>query len=474
MNFIPDTKSTYYKAMHPKWAKISTLLQGEEAIKAAGKAYLPQLTGQTPAEYEAYKNRGSFFNAFAKTVEGLTGAVVRKEPSIETNPKVDELLGDVTLSSESIQEVIRVVIREVISFGYYGILVDMPPSENDVIPTDATPYFAMYPCTSILNFRTVQIGDEDKLVLLALQEFTSRENPENPLELIPVEHIRLMEIVEGKLMVRVFEKTKADKQGNDQWIQVGEDLFPKIKGKNLDFIPFVFFGCITNTPIPQAPPMNDLGNLNVKHWQVSVDYYHGLHYCGMPTPWAAGFGKSSELYIGAMKAWVSEDPQAKCGFLEFTGTGLTAMVTALDKLEKQMAVMGARMLEEQKKASEAADTVRMRYSGDTATISTIVSSVEQGIIKAIDLLGEWMGIEANTEVRMNREFVAQRLSAQDITALLQAYNGGGMSLDTFLYNLQVGELLPPDRTIDDEKAMISEGSAKETEAGLTGLFGGSA
>jgi hypothetical protein len=167
-----------------------------------------------------------------------------------------------------------------------------------------------------------------------------------------------------------------------------------------------------------------------------------------------------------MKAWVSEDPQARCGFLEFTGTGLGAIVTALTKLETQMAVMGARMLEEQKKAAEAAETVAMRYSGDTATISDIVTSVEQGIIKIIDLLGVWLKIDAKTEVRMNRDFVSQKLSSQDITALLQAYNGGGISLETFLYNLSVGEVLPADRTIEMEKELISEGLAGVTEEGI--------
>ena len=466
---IPDTKGEHWKAMKDKWTKISIVLQGEDAIKSAGKVYLPQLSGQSPAEYEAYKERGSFFNAFAKTVVGLTGAVMRKEVTIKTNPAIEALLGDVTLAGESIQEVVRMIMREVTSYGYYGVLVDMPPlpEEGEGVAAPAiiaTPYFALYPGLSILNFETDGQGN---LVMLALQELVSEKNPENPLEIISVEHVRLLQIEEKKLVVRIYRKMESKgAQGKDEWSQVGDDLFPKIKGKNLDFIPFVFFGCLSNNPVPSNPPLTDLVNLNIKHWQVSVDYYHGLHYCAMPTPWAAGFSKSSDLYIGAMKAWVSEDPQARCGFLEFTGTGLGAIVTALTKLETQMAVMGARMLEEQKKAAEAAETVAMRYSGDTATISDIVTSVEQGIIKIIDLLGVWLKIDAKTEVRVNRDFVSQKLSSQDITALLQAYNGGGISLETFLYNLSVGEVLPADRTIEMEKELISEGLVGVTEEGI--------
>lgn len=458
MALIPNTKSVYYKAQQNKWAKIQTILDGEDAIKDAGELYLPKLSGQTPTEYSAYKDRGSFFNAYARTVEGLTGAIIRKEPTIETAKQVADLLPSITLSGESIQEVIKITTKNVNSFGYYGILVDMPPVAEGQVATDAKPYFAMYDCTSILNFKAVQVGDENKLVMLALYEIVHKDNPENELEQIAVEQVRLLQIEDGYLVVRIYQKN-ADDKGNDSWSQTEDDLFPKIRGTRIDFIPFVFFGAVSNDPVPTNPPLMDLANLNIKHWQVSVDYYHGLHYCAMPTPWAAGFPQSSNLYVGALKAWVSEDPSASCGFLEFTGTGLGAIVTALDKLEHQMTVMGARMLEEQKKAAEAAETVVMRYSGDTATMSSVVTSVEQGMIKAIDLIGGWMGIEAKTTVRMNRDFVASKLSAGDISALLGAYTSGAMSLDTFLYNLSVGEILPAGSTIEDEKVRIEQDNA---------------
>lgn len=457
MELVPNTKGIYYKNQQLKWAKIQTVLQGEDGIKAAGEVYLPKLSGQQPAEYEAYKNRGSFFNAFQRTVEGLTGAIIRKEPSIKCAPKVDDLLASITLAGESIQEVIRMVTQNLISYGYYGILVDMPPAAEGVVATE-NPYFALYTCDAILNFETIQQGDEDKLIMLALAEVVYKKNPENMLQLLAIEQVRLLQIDDaGFLVVRIFQKQQdASTKGKEVWIQVGDDIIPKIRGSRMDFIPFVFFGAASNNPVPTSPPLMDLVNLNIKHWQVTVDYYHGLHYCAMPTPWAAGFPSSTELYIGAQKAWISEDPQAQCGFLEFTGTGLGAIEKALNNLEKQMAIMGARMLEEQKKAAEAAETVLMRYSGDTATLSNVVTCVESGMIKSIDLLAMWMKIDGKTEVHMNRDFVAAKLGPQEITALLQAWQSGGISLDTFLYNLSVGEILPADVTIEDEKTRIKK------------------
>lgn len=454
--FTPNVKSIHYQNYADRWTKIQTLLNGEDGIKAAGELYLPKLSGQTDDEYKAYKARGTFFNAYSRTVSGLTGAIVRKEMTVKTDAKIDKLLGSITLAGESVQEVTRMVLDNIISYGYYGILVDMAPTPEGGKVADGNPYWALYDCASILNFETVQKGDENKLVMLALAEVVYEKSKDNPLLLIAVDRVRLLQIdEEGFLVVKIYVKKKsASEKGEEIWAQDGKDLMPQIRGKRLDNIPFVFFGAISNNPIPTAPPLLDMANLNIKHWQVSVDYYHGLHYCAMPTPWAAGFPASTILYLGAMKAWVSEDPNAKCGFLEFTGTGLGAVEKALANLESQMAVMGSRMLEEQKKAAEAAETVAMRYSGDSATLSSIVTSVEQGIMKAIDLIGMWLVMEPKAEVKLNRDFVAQKLSAQDITALIQAYQANTISLDTFLYNMTVGEILPANRTIEDEKLMI--------------------
>jgi hypothetical protein len=471
---IADTKSTFYKKFMPKWAKIEAVSGGEDAMKEAGDLYVPKLTGQTPQEYSKYLARGSFYNAFSRTVIGLTGAILRKEPQIKTVPKIDEILPHVTPTGESIQEVIRMVTQGVVEFGYWGILVDMPSLAPDAVTSAGNPYFALYAPGTIFNFRLRQVGSEQKVVLLCLAEVTYEPDADNPLEMIEQSKVRILSLDDStgvdKLLVQVFRE---DRQGKEiKWIQEGEDIYPIIRGKNLDYIPFVFFGAVSNNPIPTVPPLMDLVNVNIKHWQVSVDFFHGLHYCAIPTPWAVGFPKDSNLYVGGQKAWISEDANAKCGYLEFTGQGLAAVSGSLTKLESQMAVLGARMLEEQKKAAEAADTVRMRYSGDNATLASIVTSVEQGIMKAIDYLAKWLAIEAQCELKLNREFVSEKLSAQDITALVGAWQASSISLDTFLYQLQVGEILPADRTIDAEKKLIKKEIDEMTPSPDTGFIPG--
>ena len=62
--------------------------------------------------------------------------------------------------------------------------------------------------------------------------------------------------------------------------------------------------------------------------------------------------------------------------LEFRGQGLAAIEKDLDKMERLMAVLGARLLEEQPRTQETLGAVTLRHSGEYATLRTITRSVE--------------------------------------------------------------------------------------------------
>lgn len=67
-----ESKHKLYKQKEGDWTMIDDLLQGESAIKASGETYCPKLSGQGANEYKEYIGRGAFYNAFARTVTGLT------------------------------------------------------------------------------------------------------------------------------------------------------------------------------------------------------------------------------------------------------------------------------------------------------------------------------------------------------------------------------------------------------------------
>ena len=81
--------------------------------------------------------------------------------------------------------------------------------------------------------------------------------------------------------------------------------------------------------------------------------------------------------------------------------------------------------------------------------------------KVLRDIGFWIGVSADScNVGVNKDFVSARLSAQEITALVNAVQAGQISEETFIWNLKQGEILRGGKTIEEEKEDIEEDRLK--------------
>jgi len=95
--------------------------------------------------YNAYKDRALFFGASGRTVQGLLGALLRKDSIVELPESMEFIKESADLIGSPLSIVVKGITEEVISIGRYGVLVDMGKSGE--------PYIATYPAESILNWR---------------------------------------------------------------------------------------------------------------------------------------------------------------------------------------------------------------------------------------------------------------------------------------------------------------------------------
>jgi hypothetical protein len=58
-------------AMLPYWDKTDAIVQGAEAIKLAGDAYLPKFAGEPKDDYETRLGLAKFTNIYRDVLEGL-------------------------------------------------------------------------------------------------------------------------------------------------------------------------------------------------------------------------------------------------------------------------------------------------------------------------------------------------------------------------------------------------------------------
>lgn len=479
MASAPNIGQTHrdYDAKLATWKLARDVTNGEQAIKAEGTAYLPKLVDQTDTDYSAYKARASFFNASWRTVAGFVGMLFRKDPIITAPESLKKLLEDVTLTGVSLDNFARSLCYENLITSRVGVWVDYPTATSPdgqpltqaaIERLNLRPTMSAFPAESILNWQFRVINNRVMLSQVRLlekhtelaDEFTENEE----------ERIRVLDLdPNNEYRVRVFKKDSGE--------QVGPDVYPLMAGQRLTEIPFWFIGPDGVEATVEEPVLIDLFNLNIKHYQVSADYEHACHFTALPTPYVTGYvvdpAKPDTFYIGSTSAWVFPDPNAKVGFLEYSGQGIDAIEKNLAHKEEQMAAIGARMLAPEKAGVEAAETLVMRHSGEHSVLASISNAVSHGLTKALKVFAEWARAGSEVSIRLNREFIPFSAKPEEVKAWLAAVQAGRMSGETFFKLIQRGELVEPDVTFEEEQARI-DSEAPALLPAPTGGFGASA
>jgi hypothetical protein len=455
--------------MADRWKRCRDCFEGSDAIKAASTLYLPVLEGwnQQGIEYQNYLKRAMFYPAFERTVAGMAGMVLRKPAAINAPPEVTDQADDLTLLHQALPDVAQVGLQEVLVTGRCGILVDWAANEQDLAAS--RPYWAIYPAESVINYRWSIDHGMPRLDLLVLQETIDAADPENPYQSKPTLQYREFVRTPSGVQAFIWQQRQSEGGGDTKFVRTGAENLKQ--GANpLTEIPFVLIGPRGLTPAIEKPPLLDLADLSLSHYRTSADLEHGRHFTALPTPWITGWQQTGgPMKIGSGEAWIIPSADAKVGMLEFTGQGLGALEKALDQKEKAMAVVGARMLEQQAREREAAETVRLRHSGEHAVLASIAHAVSLGLTVAMRYHAAWLGTTDKQaldqiEVALNTDFFENRLSAQEVTALVQAWQAGSISGETLYWNLQRGEWARPTVTWEQEQQEIDAGEGGQDDA----------
>ncbi|MGO4326744.1 DUF4055 domain-containing protein [Cupriavidus sp. 2TAF22] len=459
-----DTKHPDYTAALPKWQKCRDLVKGEEAVHAKGEVYLPKLSGQDDDAYGAYKMRAMLYNATGRTLEALTGLVFRRPPTLELPAGMAAVQDDADSAGTPLLTLCERVVDELLQVGRFGLLVDYPTQQNGAITVGQAesmglrPFAAVYTTEAIINWSTGRVGNQTVLTQVVLVESVEVRTDEFTVESKP--QYRVLDLLDGVYRVRLYRPDIA------QNVPVSE-IFPLMQGKPMGFIPFVICNPNGISWVVAKPPMLDLVNVNLSHYRGTADYEHGLHFTGLPTAVITGHSSqgvnddgtvSNEMWsIGSGEVWVLPEQGANAFYLEFQGAGLTQLKDALQGKIEMMVTLGARMLAQEKKQAEAAQTAEIHRSGENSVLASVANAASAAITRALEWMRDWMGQGGDVGARLNTDFLPTGLTAQEITALVAAWMQGAISWESLFDNLVRGEVVADGTTADDERARIDAG-----------------
>ena len=414
----------------PHWVLLEALLGGTYEMRAKHRKYLQQEPRETDESYDNRLARSCVAPLFARLEKMLAGMLTRKPVRLnDVADVIREQLFDVDLLGNDLNIWTYETARRCIRYGHVGVLVDAP-SEGQ----GGRPYWVTYSPRDIIGWRTEKKEGRETLVQLRLAEKVVE--PDGLYGEKEVEQIRL-------LTPGGFEIHRKDKDKSD-WVQVEEGT------TSLSEIPFAVAYSNRVGMLESRPPMEDIAELNLKHYQISSDLDNMLHISAVPMLGFFGFPPSAEEVSAGPGEAICFPSEGRAEYIEPSGTSFDAQYKRIEQVEGQINNLALAAVLGQKLSAETAEAKRIDRSQGDSTMQVIAQQMQDLIDNCLTFHAEYLGSNEAGSSFVNRDFLASRLDPQDIGSLLQLYTAGTISQETLLKQLQEGEVLGDEFEVEEE------------------------
>lgn len=449
-----------YDLYLPQWKRCRDVVKGQDALHKAGIAYLPKLVGESETEYKARIARSDFFNATWRTISGLSGMAFGKDPISVLPASIEKFADNIDMAGVDLDAMAEEIVEELLEVGRCGLLVDHPFLPENVTALNQAqaetmgqrPSIKFYEAEHIRNWRFSNVRNQWVLTRVVLGETARIEVDE--FEEKAEDRYRVLDLDEtGFYRQRVFRV----EDGKD--ILVEGPIYPLMNNKPMDYVPFAIIGRSGIGDDIDEPPLIDLVDANIAHYQVNADFRHGLHFTGLPTLFLSGIEpdeKAEPFYIGGSAAITSPHPDADGKFIEFTGKGLSEATGALTALERRMAVLGARMIADESKQAETLGATQIKRAGENSILARITIVASKALEWALDIMAQWTGTSGEVRYEINREFSPIAMNGQELTALVGAWQLGAISDMELFDMLKRGDIVDAAKTYEAHQEEIGQ------------------
>lgn len=411
------------------------------------------------SEYNGYSERAEYCNFTGRTIEGSHGVMFRKELIVEVPDELKQYLENVDGKGNSIYKFVNDATYDCMITSYGGVLVDAPSGEDvslkEAEENGILPYLTFFQAEKIINVHTKTVGRKEVVTMVVIKD----------TEEVPVTNDRFT--TETKDRYKVYE---LDENGvytatvyNEAYEEISS-VQPKMYGKTMNYIPFFFLPNVQ----PTVPMFMPVVEVNKAWYRKSADLENGLHWTGIPTPYAVGLNPpthvdedgnevADEVKLGGNHFLFFPQGTTNVNFLEFSGSGLGQLQIAMERDEERMAILGARIISQERKGVESAETAKIHRAGENSVVATFAMEMSKVFTNIVKCYLSWTtGKEVTDDVRLeiNTDYDVVNMSAQELTALVSLWQSGGISKKILFKNLKEGEIIPADVDFDEMEGEI--------------------
>ncbi|MDB4352978.1 DUF4055 domain-containing protein, partial [Porticoccaceae bacterium] len=343
----------------------------------------------------------------------------------------------------------------VIKIGRDGLLCDMPRNEEgkQITKADVDSGFRArilrYSAESIVDWHESLINGSMTLDLLVLREVMQEFTNSLMITRDDVVTYKVYRLTKDGVTVEVLKEDETGDYARDG------DGIPVLGANNtkLTKIPFTFVGSMNNQPCVDGLPVEDIANINIGHYQESANLSASAFNVSAVTPWIAddsyqrsadkggtvSLGENSMPILGTGGTFNLAQPDAN--------TMSQGMMT---DYENQMVALGAQIITPASGA-ETAEAVRIKRGSDMSVLDIVCGNVSDGYSFMIKCVCVFMGVTYDPSWRyeLNRNFLDSKLTAQELDAMIRAWQAGAISKDVLDMNLQTAKIIGADADLEE-------------------------
>jgi hypothetical protein len=435
-------------SMMPDWGVMAAVTRGTNYIRDLSETYLPQEPREDDDAYSTRVDRSVLSPYTSRLIETAAGAILRKPIHVEGDQYWLDLCQDIDGLGSSINEYARRALVSSLTYGHSAILVDYPAAMGarnlaEERAMGRRPYFVHVDAPQIWGWR--KEGGTNRLLQVRIHDYDVR-----PLNDFGEEQIEQMRVIYP---------------GRYDLYTLGQEVveFSESGGYSLDEIPLVPIYSNRRGLLISQPPLLDIANLNITHYQRQADLIHALHIAAMPTLVLEGWDDTTSNATMGVNYAIAMQPGNKAYYVQADATSFDAQMAELESLASQMSTLGVTKLFGQKFVAESAEAKRIDQAQSNSVLSIISQELESALNQAFAFAAQYVGMEP-PEITIDRDFDYYRLIGQDVAVLSQLADTGKISNAMLLEILRRGEILPDNINIEEELLSISDEADEADES----------
>lgn len=451
MTGVATTHPQYAFALD-MWAKTRAACAGQEIIKKGRTKYLPGFVPEDEARYEQYIKRAYFMGVTGRTRDSLIGMIFRKPPTYNLPLELEALIENIDGSGQSLEQIAKQATKNTLETGRHIFLVDYPQIQTESAPDIETivregirPTIANYAAENLINWRYEGVRGKQLLTLAVLREWVETDDADEFSHESEYRY-RVLRLRDGVYTQQVY--------GDGGW-PITDEYIVRANGRTLDHIPLHIAGAENNLPDVDIPPLYDLATVNIAHYQTTADHRENLFIHGQIT-----LGITSDLDF---REFTEANPNgvqvgARRGhflgkngsFHSITAPESSSLRVALQDMEQQMVMLGARLVQRGGQA-ETAEASRINASAEASTLDTMTNNMSEAIEAALEDMALFLGVNPETvEYSLNTNFWESQLDAQSLQAVMQARQTGLIGARDALHMIRKGVIQIAESRTDEE------------------------